>query len=1720
MLESGLPLYTQPAFRSELSADYNNNNNLIQVDHHMNIQNDSSYGPHRIDFNNYTFPPNTQNALVNNSLYSQPGNQPNVYSPTSKSHRNTKVSDQFVHSQNALSSQAFSNSLVPPSLYQVQEVAQQTQGKFERDQDTFAAESSFSTSHVNHFKQKDLSQNFSFSYEEPNELEQIEELDYTSTEISSSHNSNHSKAASASLKTAPVSTTTATVKSRPYDKEMENGVFGPVNPHSVNVSAEVMERMRATIAEITGEEPEVLPIETPLDDKNSSQKVFFTFQTSDNLKSAEKDKPPISNDSKEPSPHDIMNFKKFKKKRNSSRFKRKSVQKHVKRASSVPIHRSPSPKTKVFEEGQPNKRYSQTLSKQGRVDKNQAVATNSKLFDYEEKRKTVSSALFVAILTKQNEEAAQQQNTSKNLVSSSSRPASSICESIGNEVVPTSRRQSEKRISILTSGSLTSRERAKRYSQCHSSSNSTRNPSIASRATSGRKNSESLKVHRASKTMQEINPVTVIEDIRKACKDLLISMIFVYSLVKANCSSNEAKATDLAIPYINGLNIVLGMMNERQEKQERGQNSTNETYGPGYVKKAYAQAVEDMVRFFCLFNNVVTAIFKHNTLRVIIEYPVFSTGMNRLKVTQHQLKDLNVPVSPPYDAEKVAIHNSIDPNNEICQPGNSRFEFLVERKRLRHSWKPDPTYRGPRCSEADASKPSQNFRYGNANSKRYSTLSKTSINPRHTGEGFMDKYVPSESTLELNQLQYDLANLTRGISTTSKNKGNSMQVQRMSIVSSEQDDRMTQVKMLSKYDDSDDVRNTWALLSGDFSNASGLRPVNPQQLSQQGQQRQRQQMQIPPHKNSVVSNFTIDNISEELSEISDDDVLNAKLKALNLAKSSTSEIQNRESVKSYYRNSLRSDRPFLNDNFNQMSKPIQLSSYSDTPFNAFDQKVRAPPNATLPTPPTTNDRSSNSKDERVRQGQENLNARNKFQLNFVSNEVPAQLPISFITPEPSPKTQGQFSNKMNQQYIANQLNDMSISIPNQSMIENPVYQQPLVVSSYPYFFNLNDQQNSQMYVPANIGTQQTKNTSPFNLSDQKSYNVFSRQYDTSAIAESKPQLKVEKGWKKLIPQNGFSKLQIHKSDKFSLAEPDANNQSNSILTKSSRVFKKRFAVSKAVNGTNCQPNKKVKRTYSHAIFHSVENKYQERRILGVGRYSEVYKLKNVVTNEYFAGKSIPKETLIKRLWLVRNEFAVLRRITSNLYPPFRESVGITAVVKTQYDKFRKSVGISSNKSERADNFQTEYQHSKTYFDASRIKEEVESPMFIHPNLTHLVDMFGSATNIYFVSPLAKGPTLKEYLGHYGPMNEEETKYVMKQLTSAVVFMHDRGIAHRNLTLENIVLKKSIKKTTLTNPLLPYAQPDLQASRFNENDFEIMVVDMTLARLLDKQTDYYYAELLNIQLNNTGKLDPTPTTFTKMVDLRNDRHFYKFWIGGFGDVEYMPPEMFEACEGCGVTNIRRLVCERCTHSFGKFSAERRKRRRRGKSGSQEEFVLPNQAENGEHVVTMEGLFDRSKDLLINSLNILGAGIKDNSDEDQYNSRANRYGKYRIDDVVSEDIDDTVYGSGPDPRLRDVWAMGVIMYALLCNRFPFGNGEPIPQDKKQKSTLENRQTENVRIYKRIVNKEYTHEPEQIWNGISDCAKSFLEWCLNKDINDRIWPKECMKHPFLKQEVKQDH
>ena len=86
------------------------------------------------------------------------------------------------------------------------------------------------------------------------------------------------------------------------------------------------------------------------------------------------------------------------------------------------------------------------------------------------------------------------------------------------------------------------------------------------------------------------------------------------------------------------------------------------------------------------------------------------------------------------------------------------------------------------------------------------------------------------------------------------------------------------------------------------------------------------------------------------------------------------------------------------------------------------------------------------------------------------------------------------------------------------------------------------------------------------------------------------------------------------------------------------------------------------------------------------------------------------------------------------------------------------------------------------------REAQAAASLAHPNIVEIYDVGEYKDHHYIVMEYIAGKTLKQVIRSRGPLVNEEAVDIMKQLCSAVAEAHSRGIIHRDIKPQNVIVK--------------------------------------------------------------------------------------------------------------------------------------------------------------------------------------------------------------------------------------------------------------------------------------------------------------------------------------------
>ena len=86
----------------------------------------------------------------------------------------------------------------------------------------------------------------------------------------------------------------------------------------------------------------------------------------------------------------------------------------------------------------------------------------------------------------------------------------------------------------------------------------------------------------------------------------------------------------------------------------------------------------------------------------------------------------------------------------------------------------------------------------------------------------------------------------------------------------------------------------------------------------------------------------------------------------------------------------------------------------------------------------------------------------------------------------------------------------------------------------------------------------------------------------------------------------------------------------------------------------------------------------------------------------------------------------------------------------------------------------------------------------HKNIVKLYEVFESDNHLYLVLELLKGRSLNHVLSKRRDFPEKMVSKFCKKLLSAILYMHQKGVTHRDIKPDNIVFKDKNKNNELSD----------------------------------------------------------------------------------------------------------------------------------------------------------------------------------------------------------------------------------------------------------------------------------------------------------------------------------
>ena len=95
----------------------------------------------------------------------------------------------------------------------------------------------------------------------------------------------------------------------------------------------------------------------------------------------------------------------------------------------------------------------------------------------------------------------------------------------------------------------------------------------------------------------------------------------------------------------------------------------------------------------------------------------------------------------------------------------------------------------------------------------------------------------------------------------------------------------------------------------------------------------------------------------------------------------------------------------------------------------------------------------------------------------------------------------------------------------------------------------------------------------------------------------------------------------------------------------------------------------------------------------------------------------------------------------------------------------------------------------------------------HPNIIKVFEYYQDSNYFYIITELCKGGELYDQFKEINYFSEKDVAYIIKQLLSAIMYLHSKNIVHRDLKPENILLENKNDKLNFFIKLIDFGTAD-------------------------------------------------------------------------------------------------------------------------------------------------------------------------------------------------------------------------------------------------------------------------------------------------------------------------
>ena len=400
----------------------------------------------------------------------------------------------------------------------------------------------------------------------------------------------------------------------------------------------------------------------------------------------------------------------------------------------------------------------------------------------------------------------------------------------------------------------------------------------------------------------------------------------------------------------------------------------------------------------------------------------------------------------------------------------------------------------------------------------------------------------------------------------------------------------------------------------------------------------------------------------------------------------------------------------------------------------------------------------------------------------------------------------------------------------------------------------------------------------------------------------------------------------------------------------------------------------------------------------------------------------------------------------------------------------------------------------------------------HPHIIKLYEFYKDTENYYLVNEFCTEGDLSEKMNKLKFLPEPIVKILMAQIFSAVLYLNNRGIIHGDLKLENILVDSYLDDGNIqTKNRSNFISSLIKDARNVQNYLKDLKLKRGNTTILNRKK---LQENLKRFRNSGKKLFPKNSLYenqnniiieeTKECEFNNEERKNNFESDKEDEEEKANIFGFES-------NEENEIEETHNNDSSDFSSSPEKNNSKKVSPFQLEEKINLKIKNPSKSSMINWELEKNKEekpkteirnitkkltYNYNKLNIKNFELK------LIDFGCSKIFSPQKKTTFEDTIGTLVYCSPEVLKNKydqkcDIWSCGVIMYLLLCGKFPFSG----------KSEEE--------ITKKILFGKLNFNSKQFQN-VSESAKDLIIKCLNKDKNKRITVKQALHHEFFAGEI----